>query len=410
MKSRYPPSTISATAAAPLRDEKPAKTLPYGRQHITEEDIQSVVEVLRSDWLTQGPTIDRFERAVAEYCGCKYAVATNSATSALHIAALASGLGRGDKLWTSPNTFVASANCALYCGAGVDFVDIDPRTYNLSVSELSSRLARASRDGTLPKVIVPVHFAGQSCEMQTIVELAREHGIVVIEDASHGIGGSYLRTKVGSCAYSDMAVFSFHPVKIITTGEGGLILTNRDDLYAKLRLLRSHGITRSEGEMVGSSHGPWYYEQVALGYNYRMTDIEAALGLSQLQRIDEIVTRRQFLAKRYDELLSSLPVTTPWQHPDTYSAFHLYVIRLKLDLIAKSHRQVFEELRAAGILVNLHYIPVHTQPYYQRLGFKAGQFPNAESYYAEAITLPLYFGLTDSEQDFVAEQLSQLLS
>lgn len=402
-------STTPANVVAVPRDERPSKVLPYGRQQITEEDVQAVVEALRSDWLTQGPTIERFERAVAKYCGCKHAVATNSATSALHIAALASGLGGGDRLWTSPNTFVASANCALYCGAEVDFVDIDPRTYNLSVNDLSARLAGASRNGTLPKVIVPVHFAGQSCEMLKIAELAREYGVVLIEDASHGIGGSYLRTKVGSCAYSDLAVFSFHPVKIITTGEGGLVLTNRDDLSTKLRLLRSHGITRSEAEMVGSSHGPWYYEQVALGYNYRMTDIEAALGLSQLQRIDQIVTRRQVLAKRYDELLSSLPVTTPWQHPDTCSAFHLYVIRLRRDLIEKSHRQVFEELRAAGILVNLHYIPVHTQPYYQRLGFKAGQFPNAENYYAEAITLPLYFGLTDSEQDFVVAQLSRIL-
>lgn len=383
--------------------------IPYGRQSISEADIQAVIEVLRSDWLTQGPAVERFERAVADYCGAKYAVAVNSATSALHIACLAADLGSGDTLWTSPNTFVASANCGLYCGAGVDFVDIDPRSYNLSVTELEKKLALAKVNGTLPKVVIPVHFAGQSCEMARIAELSEEYGFTVIEDASHAIGGKYQGAPIGGCRFSEMTVFSFHPVKIITTGEGGMVLTNRRDLYERLLRLRSHGITRDPGLMVGASQGAWYYQQIELGFNYRMTDIQAALGASQLERLDEFVRQRHVLAKRYDEELASLPLTLPWQHPDTYSAFHLYVIRLKLDEAAITHEETFKALRQAGIGVNLHYIPVHTQPYYQQLGFKTGYCPQTEQYYREAISIPMFHGLNEADQEYVISTLQQVL-
>lgn len=383
--------------------------IPYGRQSISEEDVQAVLEVLKSDWLTQGPSVERFERAVADYCGARYAVAVNSATSALHIACLAAGLGPGHTLWTSPNTFVASANCGLYCGAEVDFVDIDPQTYNISVKELEKKLVTATLEGRLPKVVIPVHFAGQSCDMGTMAELSKKYGFAVIEDASHAIGGHYRNTQIGGCSFSEMTVLSFHPVKIITTGEGGMVLTNKKDLYEKLVRLRSHGITRDSDLMEGESRGPWYYEQIELGFNYRMTDIQAALGRSQLSRIDEFVKRRHLLAERYNEKLKDLPLILPRQGSDVYSAFHLYVIRLKVDEIRKTHRQVFEELRAAGILVNLHYIAVHTQPYYRRRGFKVGDFPTAEKYSNEAITIPLYFDLGESEQDYVIESLKKAL-
>ncbi len=385
------------------------KQIPYGRQEINQEDIQAVLAVLQSDWLTQGPTIKRFEEAVAAYCGAKYAVAVSNATAALHLACLAAGLGPGDLLWTSPNTFVASANCGLYCGAEVDFVDIDPQTYNMSVDALEEKLLQAAKNGRLPKVVIPVHFAGQSCRMDEIRKLADQYNFTVIEDAAHAIGGSYQGNKVGACEFSEMVVFSFHPVKIITTGEGGMILTNRADLYEKLLFLRTHGITRDERFMTKPSDGPWYYQQIDLGYNYRMTDLQAALGISQLQRIDEFVRRRHKLAARYDESLKDLPVTLPWQDPDTYSAYHLYVIRLHLDQLAKSRKQIFEELQAAGINVNVHYIPVHTQPYYERLGFKTGDFPEAEEYYREAITLPLYYSLRDEEQDYIVERLQEII-
>lgn len=384
--------------------------IPYGRQDINEEDIQSVVEVLRSDWLTQGPAVERFEQEVARYCGAKYAVAVSSATAALHVACLAAGLKPGDALWTSPNTFVASANCGLYCGAQPDFVDIDPRTYNLSVDALEEKLAWAEKQGRLPKIVIPVHFAGQSCDMEAIAGLGKRHGFTVIEDASHAIGGRYRDARVGSCAFSDMTVFSFHPVKIITTGEGGMVLTNRQDLYEKLARLRSHGITRDPRFMEGESDGPWYYQQVELGFNYRITDIQAGLGASQMRRLDKFVERRRNLVERYDSLLARLPLMLPWQHPDAYSSFHLYVVRLRLDAIGKTHRQVFEGLRQEGVGVNLHYIPVHTQPYYRRLGFKPGDFPQAEQYYREAISLPLYAGLSDSEQDSVVRALAEVLS
>ena len=383
--------------------------IPYGRQDINQQDINAVIDILRSDWITQGPAIERFERTVAEYCGAKYAVAVSSATAALHIACLAARLGKGDILWTSPNTFVASANCGLYCDARVDFVDIDPNTFNLSIDELERKLILAQQQGCLPKVVVPVHFAGQSCQMDRIAALSERYGFRVIEDASHAIGGRYQSKPIGLCQFSDMAVFSFHPVKIITTGEGGMVLTNQTDLYEKLIRLRTHGITRNPDLMQGESHGPWYYQQVELGFNYRITDIQAALGMSQLQRLNEFVEQRRFLAKRYNQLLDDLPLTLPWQHPDTESSWHLYVIRLKLDQINKTHRQVFEALRQARIGVNLHYIPVHTQPYYQQLGFKWGDYPQAESYYQQAISIPLYYGLTQEDQDRVVTSLQKIL-
>lgn len=381
------------------------KNIPYGRQTISEADIQAVVDVLKSDWLTQGPSIELFERTVADYCGARYAVAVNSATSALHIACLAAGLGAGDLLWTSPNTFVASANCGLYCGADVDFVDIDHRTYNLGVAALESKLASAKTVGALPKIVVPVHFAGQSCEMDRISELSHEYGFTVIEDASHAIGGSYRDTKIGKSIFSDMTVFSFHPVKIITTGEGGMVLTNRQDLYERLVRLRSHGITRDPMLMEGESHGPWYYQQIELGFNYRLTDIQAALGLSQMTRLDEFVARRHELGQRYNRLLKGLPLTLPWQPPDGYSAFHLYVVRVDPAKSTESRLHVFNALRAANIGVNVHYIPVHTQPYYQQRGFAAGMFPEAERYYAETISLPMFAGMTEEQQDRVVEVL-----
>ena len=386
------------------------KTIPYGRQWVEEKDIRAVVNVLKSDYLTQGLVIEQFESAVAEYCGVKYAVAVSSGTSALHIACLAAELGKGDILWTSPNTFVASANCALYCDAKLDFVDIAPHTYNISVDAMKAKLYEAEKNDSLPKVIVPVHIAGQSCDMEQIYHLGKDYNFTIIEDACHAIGGSYKGMKIGSCKFSDMTVFSFHPVKIVTTGEGGMVLTNKDDLYQKLIRLRTHGITRDNQFMEGESDGPWYYQQIELGMNYRMTDIQAALGLSQLDRIDEFIVRRRELVRRYNELFSDFPLTIPWQYSDAHSAFHLYVVRLKLDKIKKTRKEVFEELREKGIGVNVHYIPVHTQPYYRRLGFSCGQFPEAEKYYEEAITLPLYPSMTEKEQGYVVSTLREVLS
>lgn len=378
--------------------------IPYGRQDISEADIQAVIDVLKSDWLTQGPTIEHFEEAVAGHVGAAYAATTSNATAALHVACLALGVGRGDLVWTVPNTFVASANCARYCGADVDFVDIDPRSYNMSVDALADKLKAASATGRLPKVVIPVHFAGQSCDMRAIKALADRYGFKIIEDASHAVGASYLGKPVGNCAYSDIAVFSFHPVKIITTAEGGMALTNDPMLAERLRSFRSHGITRDGARMEGKSQGPWYYEQLELGYNYRMTDMQAALGLSQLARLDEFCARRRALAARYDELLAGLPLDLPWQHPDSVSAFHLYPVCLR---DARARSEVFGKLRAAGIGVNVHYIPVHTQPYYRRLGFNIGDFPVAESYYARAISIPMYSAMTDAQQDRVVDLLGQ---
>jgi UDP-4-amino-4,6-dideoxy-N-acetyl-beta-L-altrosamine transaminase len=381
--------------------------IPYGRQDITQSDIDAVIAVLRSDFLTQGPMVPRFERAVADYCGARHAVAANSATSALHVACMALGLGPGDWLWTSPITFVASANCGLYCGAQIDFVDIDPRTYNLDSRALETKLVEAERHGRLPKIVVPVHFGGQSCDMRAIHALSRKYGFRIVEDASHAIGGRYLNEPVGNCRYSDVTVFSFHPVKIITTTEGGMALTNDPDLAERMELARSHGITRDPARMTHASDGPWYYQQIALGYNYRMTDVQAVLGVSQIQRMDQYVSRRHELARRYDALLAELPVMTPWQDPDAYSGLHLYVVRLHLDRMTRSHAEVFESLRAQDIGVNLHYIPVHTQPYYRQMGFGAGSFPEAERYYAEAISLPMYPTLHEEQQDLVVEALRQ---
>lgn len=384
--------------------------IPYGRQDITQADIDAVVGVLQSDFLTQGPMVPRFEQSVAQHVGASHALAVNSATSALHIACLALGLGSGDRLWTTPVTFVASANCGLYCGAQVDFVDIDPRTYNLCPQALERKLEQAERDGKLPKIVVAVHLCGQPCDMQAIHALAQRYGFKVIEDASHAIGGKYQGEFIGNGRYSDITVFSFHPVKIITTAEGGMALTNDAELANRMALLRSHGITRDPAQMTHEADGPWYYQQIDLGFNYRMTELQAALGVTQMERLDQYVARRHQLAERYDDLLSELPVTTPWQHPDSYSGLHLYVIRLQLDKIAKTHRQVFEALRELGIGVNLHYIPVHTQPYYQRMGFKAGEFPEAERYYAEAISLPMFQTMSEAQQDEVIAAVRKALT
>jgi UDP-4-amino-4,6-dideoxy-N-acetyl-beta-L-altrosamine transaminase len=383
--------------------------IPYGRQDITQADIDAVVSVLQSDFLTQGPMVPRFEQSVAQHVGASHALAMNSATSALHVACLALGLGNGDWLWTTPITFVASANCGLYCGAQVDFVDIDPQTYNLCPQALARKLEQAERDGKLPKVVVAVHLCGQPCDMLAIHALAQRYGFKIIEDASHAIGGKYQGGFIGNCRYSDITVFSFHPVKIITTAEGGMALTNDAELAARMELLRSHGITRDPAQMTHESDGPWYYQQIDLGFNYRMTELQAALGVTQMERLDQYVARRHQLARRYDDLLAGLPVTTPWQHPDSYSGLHLYVIRLQLGKITKTHSQVFEALRERGIGVNLHYIPVHTQPYYQRMGFGVGDFPVAERYYAEAISLPMFQTMTEAQQDEVVAAVREAL-
>ena len=385
--------------------------IPYGRQNINQADIDAVVEVLRSDFLTQGPVVTEFEKAVVAYCNAKHAVAVNSATSALHIACLALGVGKGDLVWTSPITFVASANCALYCGAEVDFVDIDPQTYNLSVDRLKEKLILAEKAGRLPKVVIPVHLCGQPCDMEGIHALSQQYGFKIIEDASHAIGGRYKDEPVGNCQYSDITVFSFHPVKIITTGEGGIALTNNDQLAKSMRHLRSHGITTDPADMHPRPERElWNYQQINLGYNYRMTDIQAALGLSQMQRVNDFVSMRHTIATRYNQMLSALPVVQPWQHHDGYTSYHLYVIRLKLDEISKTHREVYEMLRAAGVLVNLHYIPVYRQPYYEQMGFSAGYCAEAEQYYSEAISLPMYPGLTEQQQDYVVSALENALS
>lgn len=384
--------------------------IPYGRQHITHADIDAVVAVLTSDFLTQGQRVPEFERALASRVRANYGVAVNSATSALHIACLALGLGVGDWLWTVPNTFVASANCGVYCGAQVDFVDIDPVTRNLSVDALAEKLVQAARDHRLPKVVVVVHFAGEPCDMAAIGALARQYGFAVIEDASHAVGAQYRGAPVGNCQYSDITVFSFHPVKIITTAEGGLATTNREQLAERMMRLRSHGITRDSAHMVGKSDGAWYYQQLELGFNYRMTELQAALGLSQLDKLQAFITRRQTLAQRYDDKLADLVtafgVRLPYRDARNVSALHLYPIQVAPNV----RRAVFDTLRAHDIGVNVHYIPVHTQPYYRAMGFEVGDFPHAEAYYAGAISLPLYYDLTDAQQDRVIATLKDALN
>jgi UDP-4-amino-4,6-dideoxy-N-acetyl-beta-L-altrosamine transaminase len=381
--------------------------IPYGRQDISEADVEAVVAVLRSDFLTQGPAVPRFEAAVAAKCGATHAVAVSSATSALHLACMALDVGVGDTVWTSPITFVASANCALYCGATVDFVDIDPLTCNMSMDRLAEKLAVARQTGRLPKVVIPVHLAGQVCDMTRLHALGVEYGFHIIEDASHAIGGKYRGEPVGNCAFSDITVFSFHPVKIITTAEGGMLLTNQAELAARLTRLRTHGITRDPAQMHDVSPPGWYYEQLDLGYNYRLTDVQAALGLSQLNRLDQFVVRRHEIAVRYDLALRDVPVRTVRQIPESYSGLHLYIVRVDLDAVPSGQRAVFDYMRAAGIAVNLHYIPVYRQPYYARMGFNPESFPAAEQYYAEAITLPMYPALSESEQDYVVRALAE---
>ncbi len=383
--------------------------IPYGKQDINQQDIDSVIDVLKSDFLTQGPKVPAFEQALIDYTGASYALAVNSATSALHIACLALGLSEGDRLWTSPITFVASANCGLYCGAQVDFVDIDPDTYNMCPKRLEEKLIKAKAEGKLPHVVVPVHLCGQPCDMVAIAKLAKEFNFKVIEDASHAIGGKYLGSPIGNCEYSDITVFSFHPVKIVTTAEGGAAMTNQKALFDKMTLLRSHGITRNPDQMESESHGGWYYQQVNLGFNYRMTELQAALGVSQMHRLDDFITARHNLANRYNKLLKALPVVLPYQLKNTYSGLHLYVIRLKLDMMSLTHKEVFEALRDKGIGVNLHYIPVHTHPYYKKMGFSYGDFPESERYYREAISLPMFHAMTEEQQNTVVQVLTFIL-
>ncbi len=382
--------------------------IPYGRQDISQEDIDAVVDILRSDFLTQGPTVYKFEKCLAEYCGAKYAVAVNSATSALHIACLALDVGMNDTVWTSPITFVASANSALYCGADVDFVDIDFETNNISVSSLKEKLEDAKKSNSLPSVVIPVHMGGTSCDMEAIYELSKEYGFRIIEDASHAIGGKYNNIKVGASPYSDITVFSFHPVKIITTGEGGAALTNNKQLFEKLELFRTHGITRDTDKMTHESEGGWYYQQIELGFNYRITDLQAALGISQMSRIDSFVSKRNKLAERYDENLSNLPLELPKTPNNTYSSYHLYIIKIN-EKSKVGRKELFDFLRDNNIGVNVHYIPVHLQPYYKKRGFSEGDFPEAERFYKKAISLPLHPQLTLKDQDFVINKISELL-
>lgn len=381
--------------------------IPYGKQNINQDDIDAVIEVLKSDFITQGPKIPAFEQSVIDYTGALYATAANSATSALHIACLALGVGRDDIVWTSPITFVASANCALYCGAKVDFVDIDKKTYNMSTSVLEEKLIRASKQNKLPKVVIPVHLCGQSCDMETIKKLSDKYNFKIIEDASHAIGGKYKNEPVGNCTYSDITVFSFHPVKIITTAEGGLATTNNARLNERMNMFRSHGITRDEALMAEPSHGAWYYQQIELGFNYRMTDIQAALGVSQMKRLEQFIETRNKIADRYDDLLKNLPIDTPYQSKNCLSSRHLYVIKLKN---GEYRKQVFDQMRENGIGVNLHYVPVHLQPYYQKLGHKKGDYPEAEEYYSKAISIPLFADLPHDDQLEVVNALKKSLS
>ena len=385
------------------------KMIPYSRQDVSQEDIDAVIEVLKSDYLTQGPMVPEFETAVSNYCGSKFSVATNSATSALHIACLALGVGKGDIVWTSPITFVASANCALHCGAAIDFVDIDSKTYNMSVDCLVEKLEQAQKIGKLPKVIIPVHLSGQPCEMTSIYELGQKYGFKIIEDASHAIGARYKNEPVGNCRYSDITIFSFHPVKIITTGEGGMATTNNANLAKSMQRFRSHGITSVAEDMLQRNENEiWNYQQIELGFNYRMTDIHAALGLQQMKRLDEFVRSRQAIAKHYDDLLVDLPILSPWQHPDSQSSFHLYLIRLKLQGLNKTQKQIYQELLNLNIQANLHYIPVYRQPYFEKMGFASGYCPESEYYYSDVLSIPMYPGLLKTQQEYIVNSLKSV--
>lgn len=382
--------------------------IPYGRQDISNEDIESVIKVLKSDLITQGPVTPKFEKAVSNFCGSKFAFAYNSATSALHAACYSLGVRKGDCVWTSANTFVASANCALYCGAKVDFVDIDSKTYNLSTDLLEKKLKIAKREKKLPKVLIPVHFSGQSCDMKKIYDLSKIYNFKIIEDASHAIGGKYLKRHIGNCDYSDITIFSFHPVKIITTGEGGIATTNDPLLADKLNMFRTHGITKNKAKLTSKLKEPWFYEQQLLGFNYRMTDIHAALGLSQIKRLDIMIKKRHLLAKNYFKKLDSLPIKLPFQNPDSYSSFHLFVIRLDLENIKFSQEEVFNLLKENEIFVNLHYMPVYYHPYFKKLGFKKGYCPEAEKYYSETMSIPMYSSLLKKDQNKVIKVLNKI--
>jgi UDP-4-amino-4,6-dideoxy-N-acetyl-beta-L-altrosamine transaminase len=380
--------------------------IPYGKQSIDENDINAVVDVLKSDFLTQGPVVPKFESAFKDLVSSQYAIAVTNATSALHLACLALGVGEGDAVWTSPISFVASSNCALYCGAKIDFVDIDPITYNLCPEQLEAKLKNARKNGlTLPKVVIPVHMTGQSCDMQSIAKLAKEYGFKIIEDASHAVGAYNQKKPVGSCYFSDICVFSFHPVKIITTGEGGMLTTNAKDISEKIHKLRSHGITRETEQLIHKEQGPWYYEQHDLGFNYRMTDIQAALGLSQLSKLSDFIEKRKQIARTYNKLLKNLNIILPSDKQLDDSSWHLYVIQVSIS----DHKRIFSALRNKGIMVNLHYIPIYKQPFYQKIGFEYEYCANAETYYKQAITLPIYPGLSFEKQSYIVDQLSNLV-
>jgi UDP-4-amino-4,6-dideoxy-N-acetyl-beta-L-altrosamine transaminase len=384
--------------------------IPYGKQNINQNDIEAVLKVLESDFITQGPVVPEFEKKISNYCKSKYAVAVNSATSALHIACKALDLKSGDIAWTSPNTFVASSNCVLYCDAKIDFVDIDPLTGNISIEKLEEKLIKAKKENKLPKVVIPVHMTGEPCDMQSIDRLRKEYNFKVIEDASHAIGAKHKGSNIGDCKYSDIVVFSFHPVKIITTAEGGMACTNSEKLFNKMNLLRSHGITRDPNMMNQKPHGSWYYQQIEIGFNYRMTEIQAALGYSQMDRIDSFIKKRHEIASVYDSKLSNLPLKLPYRDVNNFSSLHLYVIRLQIDNKDINHKFIFESLRDNGIGVNLHYIPVHYHPYYMNLGFEKGMFPESEKYYDEAISIPLHPSLDDENIHKVITTITNLLS
>jgi UDP-4-amino-4,6-dideoxy-N-acetyl-beta-L-altrosamine transaminase len=381
--------------------------IPYSCQSIDDDDIKSVVNTLKADFITQGPKVDEFEKKISEYLQSEYCISVNSATSALHLACLALELSDNDILWTSPNSFVSSATCGLMCGANVDFVDIDPETYNISIDALKVKLEDAKKNNTLPKVVIPVHFAGQSCDMKTISNLSKQYGFKIIEDASHALGAKYMNERIGSSTYSDLTVFSFHPVKMITTGEGGIICTKTESLASKIKLLRSHGITRDLESSHDKDNEAWKYKQIMLGYNYRLTDIQAALGISQLKKLNMFIKRRKHLASKYDEELSKLPVRVPYQNSHTDSSYHLYPILIEDETYTRL--EIFDKLRASGIGVNVHYIPIHTQPYFEKLGFKPEDFPVSEKYYSKCISLPLYQTMTDDQQNYVIDKLKELL-